>query len=159
MAIAKITVTCSECGAEFEHRQTRRNRREADQYEAWAAKNITICPDCLRKIRAAEAAAKAERIIAELNIPTEITGASEKQIAYAIARRNEYLVNHRTALTKVAERLQQFREHHDEIMTAATQAGLTERDVTSRVFEHYAVPELSVILTSTSAREILDALN
>ena len=46
MAIAKATCRCAICGEEFEYRTYRRNRREADSFEAWAAEHITECPDC-----------------------------------------------------------------------------------------------------------------
>lgn len=49
MAIARITLTCSKCGKEFEVTAKKRNRRECDSFEAWAANNIDICPDCRKK--------------------------------------------------------------------------------------------------------------
>ena len=159
MTIDKITITCSECGNEFKHRKDCYNRREADRYEAWAAKNITICPDCLRKIRAAEAAVKAERIIAELNIPREITGVSEKQIAYAIARRNEYIARCDDILIDAAKQLQKFKEQHGDIKENAVQLNLTFTEMVNRILLYHGGRSVYIILTSSSAREILDALN
>lgn len=54
MAIARVTLTCSKCGKQFEVTAKKRNRRECDSFEAWAADNIDTCPDCRKKEYAAE---------------------------------------------------------------------------------------------------------
>lgn len=84
MAIAKATCTCGACSELFEVRVNRRNRKEADSFEAWAVENITECNDCKwKRIQAArtaenQAAADAAK---EMGLP-ELTG-SQKQIAWA----------------------------------------------------------------------------
>lgn len=83
MAIARATCTCGTCGKTFEYRTEKRNRREADQFEAWAVEHITECSDC-RKIRLAE---EAEEARAEKGWPT-LTG-SEKQVAWANSIRDK----------------------------------------------------------------------
>lgn len=75
MARAKITLTCHDCGNRFEHIKFCRNRTDADSYEEWASENVTQCPTCYR---AAQLAMK----LKGLDLP-EITGKSDKQIAYA----------------------------------------------------------------------------
>lgn len=49
MPFAKITITCSTCGNEFEHRHKCYKSRDIDSYIDWAKSNITLCPDCHRK--------------------------------------------------------------------------------------------------------------
>lgn len=51
MAIAKVMLTCSTCGEQFERRRERANRAEADAYIEWALENIKECPSCWRKQR------------------------------------------------------------------------------------------------------------
>lgn len=91
MAQARITLTCSCCGKSFEHRHTCYNRREATSYEEWARDSITLCPDCYV---AARRKAEMERFMASLpdgyQLP-ELTGVSDKQIAYAARLRESFI--------------------------------------------------------------------
>ena len=104
MARAKITLTCSDCGETFEHIHFCNNRRDADSYETWAKENVTQCPDCYRK---AQLAKKLEG----LDLP-EITGVSEKQIAYARKLRDKAASDGyiRTLIPTVGSYLESCRE-------------------------------------------------
>lgn len=82
MSMAKITQRCEKCGNEFEHRQKCHSSKERESYEAWAAKNITICPECHLKHKKQEEREKREKFYSEYDIPAITTG-TEKQIAYA----------------------------------------------------------------------------
>ena len=75
MAIAKAICKCEVCGKTFEFRKERANRSEARSFEAWAAENITKCPECKSK----EWKEKIRK--ANEGLPN-LTG-SEKQIAWA----------------------------------------------------------------------------
>lgn len=81
MAIASVTIKCSKCGKEFEHRRKRYNRSDANDYEAWAAENITLCPDCYRKQKRAAEEAHDKELTKDIDF-APLTG-SEKQIAWA----------------------------------------------------------------------------
>ena len=85
MAQAKAICKCERCGQSFTKIATKYNRREADEWVAWAEKNYTVCTDCYKAEKQAEEAAKAEKMIAEITsrfeLP-ELTG-SEKQIKWA----------------------------------------------------------------------------
>lgn len=91
MAQARITLTCSCCGKSFDHRHTCYNRSEANSYEEWARENITLCPDCYASSRRES---EMERFMASLpeghRLP-ELTGASDKQIAYASRLRESFI--------------------------------------------------------------------
>lgn len=50
MPYAKITLTCSTCGNEFEHRHKCYKSRDIDSYIDWAKSNITTCPECYAKL-------------------------------------------------------------------------------------------------------------
>ncbi|MGN1075066.1 MAG: hypothetical protein ACI4QB_08755, partial [Eubacteriales bacterium] len=90
MAKATAECRCATCGKTFTVEKTCRNRRDADSYEAWASEHMTECPDCRRLRVKFDAAAKAAPIVWECELP-EITGASDKQIAYARDLRSRYL--------------------------------------------------------------------
>lgn len=55
MAKATATCTCSECGATFIKTCDKRNRADADRWEAWAVDYFDECPACYgKRMRAAE---------------------------------------------------------------------------------------------------------
>lgn len=89
MAIATTTCTCLNCGAEFVHRAKKRNRTDADNYAAWAAANIDLCPACyhaqMREQQAAENAQKAEafRLPTLSGSPKQITWADDLRLMFA----------------------------------------------------------------------------
>lgn len=49
MAKAEITLTCRDCGKRFKWTKDCYNRKEANEAEAWAEENITLCPECRKK--------------------------------------------------------------------------------------------------------------
>lgn len=94
MALAKITITCTECGREFDHRKQVRNTTEAEKYEAWAAENVTMCPECYRKQMQADKDANNAAAVSDalsINMP-ELCG-TDKQIAWAMSIRSSKLAN------------------------------------------------------------------
>lgn len=82
MAIAKAICTCKICGEKFAIQVTKRNRAEADSFEAWAAENIDVCRECERKAEFEHAKQETESL-------PELTG-SEKQIAWATKIRADF---------------------------------------------------------------------
>lgn len=95
MAKATVRLICKECGLEFSREAIKRNRRDADDWEEWAKKNITMCPHCWAKTVLEEKrrtnAEKVERFLAGHELP-DLTG-SEKQIAWANNLRIERIAN------------------------------------------------------------------
>ncbi len=65
MARAIAECTCAKCGAKFEKIQFRANRKMADEWQAWAEENCTICPDCWKQEKKEEDAVKAAALIAQ----------------------------------------------------------------------------------------------
>lgn len=95
MAKATITCRCKICGKTFEHTKDCYNRADANAYEQWAEQNITVCPACYAASKKAAARSKldayiAENFGAEHPLP-EISGVSEKQIAYAASLRSKLI--------------------------------------------------------------------
>ena len=90
MAVAHANCTCEKCGKRFEVVVKRPNRRDADSFEVWAERNITLCHECVRDeieeehLREAEDAKKKAD---ERGLP-HLRG-SEKQIRWALVIREE----------------------------------------------------------------------
>lgn len=94
MARVKITLKCEHCGKEFEHIHMCRNSTEAGSYEVWARENLTTCPACYAEQKNAKRGAELSGYISRFSdrhpLP-EITGVSEKQIAYASSLREKFI--------------------------------------------------------------------
>lgn len=88
MAKAVATCKCSVCGKEFYVYSYKRNWREAESWEKWAATQYTICDDCKQK-QYAEESEQAAKEAQELGLP-ELKG-SAKQIAWAESIRKNIL--------------------------------------------------------------------
>ena len=89
MALATTTCTCRICGAEFVHRAKKCNRTDANNYAAWAAANIGLCPACyhaqMQEQQAAENAKKAEvfRLPALAGSPKQLAWANDLRLMFA----------------------------------------------------------------------------
>jgi hypothetical protein len=93
MAVAQATITCRQCGRQFEWRKKCYNRKDANREEEWAKGNISQCPDCWHKEQAAikkkEEKERSEAFAIELEkyqLPP-LTG-TEKQVEWATIIRN-----------------------------------------------------------------------
>lgn len=94
MSRVKMVLKCEHCGKTFEHIHMCRNSTEAGTYEAWARENITTCPDCYAAQKRAHQLDAVSGYISSFSdrhpLP-EITGVSEKQIAYASSLREKFI--------------------------------------------------------------------
>lgn len=57
MAKATVTCTCKKCGKTFTKTKICYNRREANDWEAWAESHFDTCPDCYAEEKQAKYAA------------------------------------------------------------------------------------------------------
>lgn len=80
MALAKVTCTCKRCGRTFERKAQRWNDQKAREWEEWAVRNITLCPECEYDDYVAGAVKLAQA--ASANGLPELQG-SEKQVTWA----------------------------------------------------------------------------
>lgn len=80
MAKATAVCTCKVCGRNFERTATKRNRREADSWEAWAVSYYDMCPECMDAQTQLHAEESTKRSVA-LGLPA-LTG-SYRQVAWA----------------------------------------------------------------------------
>lgn len=93
MAKARVTCTCKACGATFTRETIKRNRAEADSWEAWAAENIDTCPSCYK---AEKQQKEAERVAARSQQLPQLEG-SEKQVSWANAIRDKMISENQVA--------------------------------------------------------------
>lgn len=106
MAQATATCTCKYCGGTFYRIKDCHSRKSADDWESWAASNITVCNTCAgkrrREAREQENAAAAQESEA-MGLP-QLTG-SVKQIAWATTIRMKFIQQIRLRMEAVEKRL------------------------------------------------------
>lgn len=154
MAKAEITLTCRDCGKRFKWTKDCYNRKEANEAEAWAEENITLCPDCRKKeyikeqqALAPEYARQATEIIGDYKLPV-LTG-TEKQIAYATSLRDKFIANDIRA-KKYFAAYNKCKQMPD---TKFTEKGTTKEEELARFAKKLQIEEL---LNSDSASEIIE---
>lgn len=158
MAVSSTIIKCIVCGKDFEVRKTCRNRADADNFSAWASSHIDTCREC----QAAQARKAGEDRLAGIltgacvTLPT-ITGASDKQIAYATDVRAKYLSAH---TEKVEEYLnikaEEVRREAD-LRAWARDHGRDYDEALAESYAAYGLTTVRCMLQSTCARDILDA--
>lgn len=152
MALARIEITCTHCGKTFENRKVCYNRQEANNYEDWARKNVTLCPKC----HAAQWIAEQE---AKLPALPAIEGVSDKQIAFAANLRAKYIINN-PAEVKAYQTITRTltAEEQADLEVACKANGIDPADAIRVMVEEMGLQEVEIALTETSARKLIDTL-
>ena len=87
MAKARIDVKCTGCGRDYTIEKICGNRRQADEFEAWVARQSDhLCPECYAKMMAAKRQAEqaaANKAAAEASEDLPTLEGSEKQVTWA----------------------------------------------------------------------------
>ena len=161
MAMATVTCACRECGAEFKASRRCANRAAADDYVEWATRNLDLCPACYRAEKRREAE---EQVAAQLKewgvtLPT-IEGVSDKQIAYAASLRTQYLASELKKLVSIWAKTVLFaRTNPAEAAANCAAHGATVEQALEGVLREYpGVRVVDFVVTSTSARDLIDKL-
>ena len=155
MARAIAECKCATCGGTFEKIAFKYNREQADSWKAWAEENCTTCPECWKK----EQDENGKVLASEYGLP-EITGVSEKQIAYAETLRARYMLNSEHELKKLTEIMHELRtEHRAELDAMLTKLGKTEDEFFAQRSHERGLGKAYTVLTTGDARQIIDALN
>lgn len=157
MAKAIANCTCEFCGASFQKSTIKPNARLAADWVKWAEANITLCPECYGKTKEFDVD---ERITAleKVHPLPEITGASEKQIKFASDMRRKFLRNKlncqlaENAVKVMAE------TSPDAVKRYAEERGVPEADAWETFFKDKSQLAVYIVLTSSEARKVLDAL-
>lgn len=157
MAKAKVTLTCSRCGSEFEWTKSCKSRKEADSAEEWALANVLVCPDCWKKAKQAKEQAaedkKLNNIISVRELP-ELKG-TEKQIAYAEILRERYLAKEEdhNRLAVILSGLLNGDYSYQPVMKLID-AGFSKEEAAKAVYDRY--PTTHTMLTETDAGKIIE---
>lgn len=160
MAIAEIKETCAECGEVFTHRKECWNRRDADSYEIWARRNVTLCPACARKEREAQRRADAMAMLEKYGATLpDIEGVSDKQVAYAENLRIRHLIDnsHEVKAYCLTMAALNDEEQRKEMEAVAAEQGTTVEAATAEWLAK--VRKTHLVMTCSSARQIIDGLN
>lgn len=154
MARAIAECKCATCGGTFEKIAFKYNREQADSWKAWAEENCTTCPECWKK----EQDEKGKALAAEYNLP-EITGISDKQIAYAETLRARYMLNSDCELKKLSKIINELRtEHRAELDAMLAKLGQTEDEFFAQRSRAMHLSKAYTLLTTGEARQIIDEL-
>lgn len=161
MAKAVAVCVCPECGKTYERQIDGYNRADADSKKDYAENYPGLCLDCWKKQKEAQLAMENEEYKKKYNLP-EIKGVSDKQIAYAVRQRNEFIKLYGGYMDKLPQILQNL---NDESYLAgkAQKSGRSPEEVKSRILaklnSNINYRRAYVVLTKSSARVIIDNLH
>lgn len=162
MAVARVTLVCPTCGAEFTKTKTCYNRKEADRWEEYMTTTDMECPECYKARMAAETEAAAAEIIAKFGMP-EITGASDKQIKYANDLRNKYLLT--LDVEKVSAAVDRMKEMlangewEQGCAKVSAKSGASVAKVQYNALRAHGIAKLVVLMHTTDAHTLIDMLS
>ena len=156
MAKASTICTCTQCDKEFKVEKICWNRKEADNYEVWAAGHLDECPDCYRARVAEENAAKAQVIKEKYHLP-EIVGKSGKQTAFANSLRDRYIVNNEKSFeyAKIVWDASHDKAKMDVIIKTT---GKTAEEIIAANLEYARCEKAYKLLTESDAGKIIEFL-
>lgn len=160
MSIAKIEITCTECGRTFTHRKECRNRSEADSYEAWAGQNIDTCPECWRKIQANQNAAALAVVLKRYGIRLpDLSGESDKQIDYAGSVRARYLCADLRQVERYCKVMSALNDPEQAAKFAriCEENGISVEEGIKQNIHALRLEKINLMMTATEAGMILDA--
>ena len=145
-----VTFSCGHTGEVQLFGSNKDRERKIKWYEESA-----LCPECYKR----QQEERCKALAAEYNLP-EITGVSDKQIAFAESLRGRYLTNYEAELEKLTEIMRELRtEHRAELDAMLTKLGKTEDEFFAQRSHKRGLGKAYTVLTTGDARQIIDALN
>lgn len=153
MAKATFTFKCIVCGKKTTIEKVCYNRKEANDFESYAASTIDTCGTCRAKERSQEQAKEVAEM--GLDLPV-IEGVSDRQIAYAESLRNKELCNYRKSINNYKQIMDIFKT--EEFADACAKEGCDPETKQIELIKYYGFEILHTIFTESSARNIIDAL-
>lgn len=113
-----------------------------------------LCSECYKK----QQRERDKELAAKHNLP-EITGVSDKQIAYADSLRSSYLRAFDDELDKLAKMLDELRtERRAELDAMLTERGQSEAEFLDQCMREIGMIKAYTVLTTGDARRIIDTL-
>lgn len=157
MAKASVDLVCQKCGKPFTHTHICLNSRERDNYEAWAKENVTLCRDCSREEKLQEKRDQLEATLTQYGyVLPEITGVSDRQIAYAKDLREKHLFAYKNEVRLYCRTIASMRDHRDELEAAAKEQGTTVEEAWKKFTDEY--PRTYVAMFCPVAKTIIETL-
>lgn len=146
-----VTFSCGHTGEVQLFGSNKDRERKIKWYEESA-----LCPECYKK----QQEERGKELAAEYNLP-EITGVSDKQIAFAETLRGRYLTSYSiNELKKLSEIMHELRtEHRAELDAMLTKLGQTEDEFFAQRSHKMGLGKAYTVLTTGDARQLIDALN
>ena len=146
-----VTFSCGHTGEVQLFGSSKDRERKIKWYEESA-----LCPECYKK----QQEEIGKELAAEYNLP-EITGVSDKQIAFAETLRGRYLTSYSiNELKKLTEIMHELRtEHRAELDAMLAKLGQTEDEFFAQRSHKRGLGKAYTVLTTGEARQIIDALN
>ena len=146
-----VTYSCGHTGEVQLFGTSKDRERKIKWYEEEA-----LCPECYKK----QQEERGKALAAEYNLP-EITGVSDKQIAFAETLRGRYLTSYSiNDLKKLTEIMHELRtEHRAELDAMLTKLGKTEDEFFAQRSHERGLGKAYTVLATGDALQIIDALN
>ena len=145
-----VTFSCGHTGEVQLFGSNKDRERKIKWYEKEA-----LCPECYKK----QQEERGKALAAEYNLP-EITGVSDKQIAFAESLRGRYLTSSEYEIKKLTEIMHELRtEHRAELDAMLAKLGQTEDEFFAQRSHKRGLGKAYTVLTTGEARQIIDALN
>lgn len=145
-----VTYSCGHTGEVQLFGSNKDRERKIKWYEESA-----LCPECYKQ----QQEERGKELAAEYNLP-EITGVSDKQIAFAETLRTRYLLNYEAELNKLTSLLHELHtEHQAEFEAMLAKLGQPEAEYLAQRTRKMGLGKAYTVLTTGEARQIIDALN
>ncbi len=161
MARAIAKCTCKECGEKFEKIKFCYNRTAANDFEAWAEENITLCPKCWSKHNWEAQKDRVREIEDSCGVVfPKLTAVSDKQLNYALKVRAEYVAENVSEyeVKKLLKFIVQVERNKAEIEKKSIEAGKTFDEVYAQALKKRGFDRLYCVLTESNAGKLLDKL-
>lgn len=155
MVKAVANCKCKYCGKEFQKVAIRGNRRDADNFVAWAEEHCDQCPECYAEAQKANDA----KVFAELNEKyhfPEIVGVSDKQKAYAETRRKRYVMTDIGEIKHAKAYLNNI--DRNVLANMVKESSKDEETILREFFRSIHLLEAYIALTCTDAHTIIEKL-
>ena len=155
MAKAIAYCKCEKCGKEFVKENRFQGRDLADNWTKWAEANVTLCPKCWGQAMRERDEKRYDALKDELRLP-EITGKSEKQIAFA----NDLRIR---CVARNAERLKEVRKEIDSVSAEEVAKVMAEKKTDEdgamrKIFARKLRYDYYIVLTTNNASELINLL-
>ena len=149
---ASVTLSCSECGKEFQKKKSFLTKQEASDFVKKETKRRKkLCATCYKKLKTAQYVQEAQ----EGNYP-DIQGKSEKQVELAVYLRGQYMEHNKGKMERAMRELSRI--SLAKLPEICRQYQMTELQLLEKLYTPKGLYEAMVILLCYDASTIIDTL-